>query len=99
MELDKINRFETPLKICGWISVIIGLIMLFTFNIGLLTNYETPLDDYYSLVISLSFLFGFIALFSKRSRSLGIWGLGIGVFILLFLVIFFFLGWMIVPFP
>lgn len=99
MELGKINRFETPLKICGWISIFSGLIILFIFNIGILTNYETALDDFYSLFIFFSFVFGFTALFSKRSRSLGFWGLSIGLFLILFVAVIFILGWVIVPFP
>ena len=98
MELSKLNRFGGLFHALGWLSVCSGLILLFTMNINLLANYETALDDYYALFLTVSGLCGVIALFMKRSRPLGLWGLGVSLFFILSMAVLFFLGWMIVPF-
>ena len=97
MELDKLKKLQIPV-IAGWISVASGLFTLLLLNISMLTN-DSILFEYFSLILGIGFIFAWPAIFSKKSRFLGVWALGI----ILFLTIFFFsislLGWIIVPFP
>ena len=83
----------------GWSSVILGLIPLAIFNVSLLSNFDAPFSDQYSLFILGCFLFAIISCFNKHSRSLGKWGLFLGFYLTLFIFTIFFLGWLIVPFP
>ncbi|KGR85066.1 hypothetical protein [Lysinibacillus odysseyi] len=97
MELDtlKIRVFHWA----GWISVIIGLFALAILNITLLSGYDTPFSDRLSLFIFLSLLFGAIACLQRMSRTLGLWGIFLAFFLILFMGVMFLLGWFIIPFP
>ena len=99
MELGKLTIIHQISKVSGWISVIIGLIVLFIFNIGLVTNYSINIMGDFSGLLFISFLTSVIALFNKRSRALGIWGLSISLYCLVFIFGTFILGWSAVPFP
>lgn len=83
----------------GWVSVIVGLFALGIINFSLLSGYDTPFSDRLSLFIFLSFAFGVVACFRRASRSLGLWGIFLAIFLLLFMGVIFFLGWVIIPFP
>lgn len=83
----------------GWLSVIVGLFALAMLNISLLSGYDTPFNDRFSLFIVLSILFGTLACFRRTSRTLGLWGIALAIFLILFMGVMFFLGWAIVPFP
>ena len=97
MELGSLkNKF---FQYAGWISVILGLITLIIFNVALLSNFDSPFMNLYSLFISGCLLFAILACFNKHSRSLGKWGLFLGLYLILFIATIFFLGWMINPFP
>lgn len=97
MELGTIK--STILKTCGWLSVIMGLISLALINLSLLSGYDVPLANTFSSWVLLAVVFGFVSLFNKKSRSLGFWGLGLSIYIGLFVAVIFVLGWTIVPFP
>jgi len=99
MELGKLTILNQITKVSGWISVIIGLIVLFIFNIGLVTNYSINIMGDFIGLLFISFLTSVIALFNKQSRSLGIWGLSISLYCLVFIFGTFILGWSAVPFP
>ena len=99
MALIRLKRFEGFFHASGWLSVCSGLLLLFIMNINLLTDYEAALDHYFSLLLTVSGLSGVIALFMKRSRPLGLWGLGVSLFFILSIAVLFFLGWTIVLFP
>lgn len=99
MELGKLTIVHQITKVSGWISVIIGLIVLFIFNIGLVTNYSINIMGDFSGLLFISFLTSVIALFNKQSRALGIWGLSISLYCLVFIFGIFILGWSAVPFP
>ena len=96
MELGAIN---TILKTCGWLSVIMGVISLALINITILSGYDLPFANAISVWVIPAVFLGFVSLFNKKSRSLGIWGLGLTLFIGLFVAVIFFIGWSIVPFP
>ena len=83
----------------GWASVIIGLFALAIVNISILSGYDTPFSDRLSLFIFLSLLFGALACVRRVSRTLGLWGIFLAVFLMLFMGVMFILGWTIVPFP
>lgn len=97
MELGTIK--SAILHICGWLSVVMGLIFLADINLSLLSGYDGALSNIFSSWMLLAFLFGVISTFNKNSRSLGLWGLGLSIYLGLFVAVIFVLGWMIVPFP
>ena len=97
MELDKLKKLQIPV-IAGWISVASGLFTLLLLNISMLTN-DSILFEYFSLILGIGFIFAWPAIFSKKSRFLGVWALGIIIFLLIFFFNIFFLSWIIVPFP
>ncbi|MBD8032363.1 MULTISPECIES: hypothetical protein [Solibacillus] len=97
MELDKLKKLQIP-AIAGWISVASGLFTLLLLNISMLTN-NSILFEYFSLILGIGFIFAWPAIFSKKSRFLGVWALGIILFLIIFLFNIFFLSWIIVPFP
>ena len=99
MELGKLNMFHQLSKVSGWISIISGLIVLFLFNIGILTSYMINFMNDTNLLIFISIGSGIIALFNKQHRTLGIWGLFIALFSIIFIFGSFILGWIVVPFP
>lgn len=98
MELVTLKRFEKGFVTAGWFGVISGLCLLLVLNITLLTNIDLTFNNLY-LLIYLTAPLSVLALFSKKSRSLGLWGLSIVLFIMIFTVIFFGLGWIVTPFP
>lgn len=98
MELGKLKQSKFP-AITGWISIFSGLFILLLFNINMLTNYSMVLLDYFIIFIGIGFIFAWPAIFSKNTRFLGLWGLGLSLFLLIFIFVIFILGWMIVPFP
>ncbi|MEK3981368.1 hypothetical protein MKY37_20355 [Psychrobacillus sp. FSL K6-2836] len=95
MELGSIKN--TILTGLGWLSVIMGLISLAIINVSLLSGYDVPLANTSWVLISV--VFGIISVFNKKSRTLGFWGLSISIFLGLFVVTIFGLGWTINPFP
>lgn len=98
MELVTLKRFEKGFVTAGWFGVICALCLLLVLNITLLTNIDLTFNNLY-LLIYLTAPLNVLALFSKKSRSLGLWGLSIVLFIMIFTVIFFGLGWIVTPFP
>ncbi len=98
MELGNVKQAKFP-AIAGWISIGSGLFILLLFNINILTNYSMVILDYFILFIGMGFIFAWPAIFSKNVRFLGLWGLGISIFLLLFIFVISILGWMISPFP
>ena len=98
MELVTLKRFEKGFVTAGWSGVISGLCLLLVLNITLLTNIDLTFNNLY-LLIYLTAPLSVLALFSKKSRSLGLWGLSIVLFIMIFTVVFFGLGWIVTPFP
>ncbi len=98
MELGTIKN--TILQSCGWMSVMMGLIALALINISLLSGYEGSLTNLFSSSwVIIALVFGIISIFNKKSRSLGLWGLGLCIYLAFFVAVIFVLGWTIVPFP
>lgn len=97
MELGTIK--SAILHICGWLSVVMGLIFLADINLSLLSGYDGALSTIFSSWMLLAVVFAVISTFNKKSRSLGLWGLGLSIYLGLFIAVIFVLGWMIVPFP
>ncbi len=83
----------------GWASVVIALFALAIVNLSLLSGYDTPFSDRLSMFILLSMVFGGVASFRRSSRPLGLWGISLALFLVLFMGVMFILGWVIVPFP
>lgn len=98
MELDKLKKLQIPV-IAGWISIACGLFTLLLLNISMIMNESFLLFDYFSVFMFIGFIFAWPAIFSKNTRFLGGWGIGIIVFLTIFFTNIFFLGWMVVPFP
>ncbi|MFB5089605.1 hypothetical protein PGC35_20885 [Psychrobacillus sp. PGGUH221] len=97
MELGSIKKIIFPGL--GWLSVIMGLLSLAIINVSLLSGYDVPLANTFSSWVLISAVFGIISVFNQKSRTLGLWGMSISIFIGLFFVTIFGLGWTIVPFP
>jgi len=98
MELGTLKN--TILQGFGWVSVVMGLIALALINISLLSGYDGLLTNLFSSSwIAIAVVFGIISLINKKSRSLGFWGLGLSIYLGLFVAVIFVLGWTIVPFP
>ena len=98
MELGSLKK--TILQGCGWMSVIMGLISLALINISLLSGYDGSLTNLFSFSwVVIAVVFGILSIFNKKSRSLGFWGLGLSIYLGLFVAVIFFLGWTITPFP
>ena len=97
MELGSLK--STLIQGMGWLSVVIGLVCLAILNISLLSGYNLQIENKFSLWVFISSVLGVISLINKKSRSLGLWGLGISIFIGVFVMTIFVLGWTIVPFP
>ncbi|GGA90756.1 hypothetical protein [Ornithinibacillus halotolerans] len=97
MELGKVKM--TFFQGLGWLSIVLGLLTLLFINISLISGYQVPLMDNFSLLLYPAIISGAFSSFNKRSRSLGLWGLGLCAYIGLFIVCMFFLGWMVIPFP
>ncbi|MGN7476412.1 hypothetical protein ACTHOQ_01050 [Solibacillus silvestris] len=98
MELGKLKQPKFP-AVSAWISIASGMFILLLFNINMLTNYSMALLDSFIIFIGIGFVFAWPAIFSKSTRFLGLWGLGISVFLFIFTVTIIFIGWLINPFP
>ncbi|MDM5247277.1 MULTISPECIES: hypothetical protein [unclassified Lysinibacillus] len=98
MELVTLKRFEKGFVTAGWLGMIGGLCLLLLLNILIITNIDITDNNFY-LLVYLTAPFNVIAICSKKSRSLGLWGLSILLFIMIFTVTIFILGWMVIPFP
>ncbi|MFJ7731204.1 hypothetical protein ACIQXF_04845 [Lysinibacillus sp. NPDC097231] len=98
MELVTLKRFEKGFVTAGWFGIISGICLLLFLNITLLTNIDITKNNLYVLIY-LAAPFSVIALFSKKSRSLGLWGLSIVLFFMTFILSYFTLGWIVIPFP
>lgn len=83
----------------GWLSIISGLISFTVLNIFLLWGYNVPFGNNISLWFLITIIPGIVSTINRNSRSLGLWGLGLGLYMGLFVVVMFFLGWTINPFP
>jgi len=83
----------------GWLSIVTGLISLVFLNLFLLSGYNVSMGGYFYLWILIPVVFGIFSSFHKRSRPLGLWGLGLGLYLLFFVVVMFMLGWIVAPFP
>lgn len=97
MELGSLK--STLIQGMGWLSVVIGLVCLAILNISFLSGYNLQIENKFSSWVFISSVLGVISLINKKSRSLGLWGLGISIFIGVFVMTIFVLGWTIVPFP
>lgn len=97
MELVTIRR--TIFQGLGWLSVVMGLISLAIINISLLSEYDLQVESKFSSWVFISLVVGFISLVNRKSRSLGLWGLGLSVFIVVFIFTIFGLSWTVAPFP
>lgn len=77
----------------GLFSIISAIIALAYFNIEYLTKMNTPFSPYIFFIL-VSVFSGIIGLFMKQNRLYAVWGLGIGVFLVIHtvLMIFFTLG-------
>ncbi|WP_077210630.1 hypothetical protein [Bacillus dakarensis] len=83
----------------GWLSVCTALISFAVLNIFLLWGYNVPIGNNISFWVLLTLIFGGVAVFNKKSRSLGLWGLGLSIYLGFFMAVMFILGWTISPFP
>lgn len=97
MELGTIK--STIITGLGWLSIVMGLISLAIINITLLSGFNLQFENTFSSWIIISSVIGFVSLINKRSRSLGLWGLGISIFMGIFLLTISVIGWIIAPFP
>lgn len=97
MELGKIK--VVFFQWLGWLSVLSGLVILIMINISLLSGYEFSFMDNLYLWLLITLVISVISFFNKKSRPFGLWGLGICVYVGMFSIFIFFLGWMIAPFP
>jgi hypothetical protein len=97
MELGKIK--QNVFQWIGWLSVVTGLISLAILNIFLLWEYDIPIVSNIFNWILITFILGVISIFNKNSRSLGLWGIWIGIYMGFFVAVMFVLSWTISPFP
>lgn len=97
MELGTIK--QTVFLWIGWLSIVTGLISFVVLNIFLLWGYNAPAGNNISFCFLITVILGIVSILNKNSRSLGLWGLGLGLYLGLFVVVMFILGWTINPFP
>lgn len=97
MELGTIK--QSVFQWIGWLSVVTGLISLAILNIFLLWEYDIPIVSNIFNWILITFILGVISIFNKNSRSLGLWGIWIGIYMGFFVAVMFVLSWTISPFP
>ena len=95
MELGALK--QSIFNVFGWASVSLGLWTLIMINSWIIVGYGAPFTS--KNFIILIFIFGIIATISKSSRSLGMWGIYLGCYLVLFMIVIFFVGWFIIPFP
>ncbi|KPN96062.1 hypothetical protein [Lysinibacillus sp. ZYM-1] len=95
MELGALK--QSIFNVFGWASVSLGLWTLIMINSWIIVGYDAPFTSRNFII--LIFIFGIIATISKSSRSLGMWGIFLGCYLVLFMIVIFFVGWFIIPFP
>ena len=98
MELGKINKLLQVQMVIGWLSVLSGIVMLFLLNIGIITDFPLKFEGVTALLY-VCFFTSIISLINKKVRPLGIWGLCITLYGMVFLFTTFLLGWAVNPFP
>ncbi|MGG0656605.1 hypothetical protein [Rummeliibacillus pycnus] len=99
MELVALKSFDKLYNFAGWFSVLCGIVLLVFLNLSFLTDFYHSFGLAYQLFILFNLVSGGIAILKRGSRSLGIWGIAIGLFTILFIGAIFTLGWMVYPFP
>ncbi|MGN4123721.1 hypothetical protein ACMGD3_01630 [Lysinibacillus sphaericus] len=97
MELGALK--QSIFNVFGWASVSLGLWTLIMINSWIIIGYDAPLTSNSSTIIILTFIFGILAAIPKSSRSLGKWGIFLGCYLVLFMIVIFLVGWSITPFP
>lgn len=97
-DLTQDTFYKTHITLLTNTAQVIKPCLLLILNIMLLTNMDITNNHLY-LLIYLTAPFSVISIFSKKSRSLGLWGLSIVLFMMIFTVTIFLLGWMVIPFP
>ena len=95
MELGALK--QSIFNVFGWASISLGLWTLIMINSWIIVSYDAPFTSRNFII--LIFIFGIIATISKSSRSLGMWGIFLGCYLVLFMIVIFFVGWFIIPFP
>ncbi|GAA0289128.1 hypothetical protein GGQ92_002369 [Gracilibacillus halotolerans] len=83
----------------GWLSIVTGLIPFAILNIFLLWGYNVPIGNNTSFWFLITITLGAVSTINKNSRPLGLWGIGLGLYLGLFVAVMFVLGWAINPFP
>ena len=73
----------------GLVSIISALLGLAYFNVEYLTKMNTSISPYVFFIMA-SVFSGIVGLFSKKSRLYAIWGLGIGIFLVVHLILMIF---------
>jgi len=97
MELETLK--QDIFRWAGWISIVMGLLVLAVINISLLSGYDLLITGDLSAIVIVGFLLGTFAAVPKHSRQLGLWGVLLSLYTGFFTVVIFFLGWTISPFP
>lgn len=99
MELVKVRKADKLFNSIGWLSVLCGIVILTFLNLSFLTNFFHDFGMLYELSIMINLISGIVALCHRESRSLGVWGISVGLFAIFFVASIFILGWMVYPFP
>ncbi|OCA87527.1 hypothetical protein A8F94_06570 [Bacillus sp. FJAT-27225] len=99
MELE-IGKYKQKLhrisSIAGFLSFVSALIALFSLNIGLLLKANGFPDFFINTLPMAGLMLGIMGLFSsKQSRLYAYWGIGLCLFIFIFLGLMFGLAWTI----
>ena len=97
MELGKLSKLL--FSVIGGMSVLSGIVALILINIAVLTGINVIMDDLYFSLMWMTFMLGILAVFPKTSRSLGVRGLLLGIYLFVFIGVTFIVGWWIYPFP
>ena len=97
MELGKLSKLF--FSVIGGMSVLSGILALILINIAVLTGINVIMDDLYFSLMWMTFMLGIIAVFPKSSRSFGVRGLLLGIYLFVFIGVTFIVGWWIYPFP
>ena len=85
MELALIKRIKSA-NIPGTLSIFSAIVALLYFNIEYLTKISTPFSPYIFFILT-SIFSGIIGLFMKKNRLYALWGLGIGIFLIIHTVL------------
>ncbi|MGE7024279.1 hypothetical protein [Solibacillus cecembensis] len=97
MELGKLSKLF--FSVIGGMSVLSGIVALILINIAVLTGINVIMGDLYFSLMWMAFMLGIIAVFPKSSRSFGVRGLSLGIYLFVFISVTFIVGWWIYPFP